>query len=549
MRVRARRTIALLSAWLLSPVVLAAPSAEERGLTQLRDTVANLLQALVDKGVLTREQAQAMVRDAETKAEAEMTARADQEKAQEEQEKNAVRVPYVPQVVKEEISKEVVAELGPSVKKEVVEEVSSKGSLFAALPEWMQRMTWLGDVRMRDEGDVFGNGNATNTYLDFNQVNSKGGIAKAGPSGLLNTTEDRNRLRLRLRFGFDVDLGSGWMASMRLATGSGEIYPTTNQSLGTYGAKYQVAVDQGFLRWTGTSSTQRQILALTAGRFGNPYLATDMVWYPDLTFEGLTGNYRFNLSSSGASRHDLFATLGAFPLSNFSPLDPNPSGETKWLAAAQLGADIHTQDESRFAFGAAYYDYMRIVGQRNDPGSTLLNWTAPALFQKGNTLYDISNSTDPTVNLFALAADYKVVDLLALANFRVFSRYTAGFTAEALKNIGFDAAAVQARTGVYVAPRTRGYRADLTFGSSSFTVFGSWLASVGYRYLERDAVLDAFNDQDFHLGGTDAKGYTVRFDYAFTPRVWMRVKYMSANAIDGPPLAIDVWQVDVNTQF
>jgi len=245
----------------------------------------------------------------------------------------------------------------------------------------------------------------------------------------------------------------------------------------------------------------------------------------------------------------LFATLGAFPLSNFSPLDPNPSGETKWLAAAQLGADIHTQDESRFAFGAAYYDYMRIVGQRNDPGSTLLNWTAPALFQKGNTLYDISNSTDPTVNLFALAADYKVVDLLALANFRVFSRYTAGFTAEALKNIGFDAAAVQARTGVYVAPRTRGYRADLTFGSSSFTVFGSWLASVGYRYLERDAVLDAFNDQDFHLGGTDAKGYTVRFDYAFTPRVWMRVKYMSANAIDGPPLAIDVWQVDVNTQF
>jgi len=41
----------------------------------------------------------------------------------------------------------------------------------------------------------------------------------------------------------------------------------------------------------------------------------------------------------------------------------------------------------------------------------------------------------------------------------------------------------------------------------------------------------------------------VRFDYAFTPRVWMRVKYMSANAIDGPPLAIDVWQVDVNTQF
>ena len=62
-------------------------------------------------------------------------------------------------------------------------------------------------------------------------------------------------------------------------------------------------------------------------------------------------------------------------------------------------------------------------------------------------------------------------------------------------------------------------------------------------------MLDAFNDQDFHLGGTDAKGFTVTLDYAFNPRVSARLRYLSANAIDGAPLDIDVWQFDVNTSF
>jgi len=55
---------------------------------------------------------------------------------------------------------------------------------------------------------------------------------------------------------------------MRLATGTGETYVTTNQTLGTYGARYQIAVDQGFIRWTGGSSTGRQILTATARDLG-----------------------------------------------------------------------------------------------------------------------------------------------------------------------------------------------------------------------------------------------------------------------------------------
>jgi Putative porin len=534
----------------LSQSAVAADSQEERKLNELRNTVVNLLQSLVQKGVLTKEQADSMVKAAQDKAAADAAATAAATQQQEKEEANAVRVPYVPQIVKDEISKEVVAELGPSVKKEVVDEVTSKGSLFSALPDWVQRMRWSGGVRIRGEADNFANTNPAGLYLDYNQINSKGGREKAGNFVYLNTNEDQKRLRVRLLLGFDTDLGDGWSAGARLATGStGEILATTNQTLGTYGSGYTITADVGYVRWTGETSTKRQIFTTTAGRFENPWISTDLVWYNDLTFEGVMANYRLNLFSDDSHRHDLFATVGAFPLSSFSVFDPNASNQQKWLLGGQVGADLHFENDSRIRLGAAYYDYSHVVGQRNTPQSTLLNWTAPAFVQKGNTLYDISNTTDPTVNLYGLAANYRIVDLIAVSDFHILPRYSVGFTAEGLKNIGFKSAEVMARYGSYVQPRTLGYRADLSFGSSNMGAFGTWRASVGYRYLQRDAVLDAFNDEDFHLGGTDTKGYTMTGDFSFNPRVFMRLKYMAANAIDGPPLTIDVWQLDLNTRF
>src|SRR5262245_38077525 len=81
-----------------------AASQEQRSLEELRNTVVNLLQGLVEKGVLTREQAEAMVQSAQQKAaadaEASAKAAADQEKADEQA--GAIRVPYVPEIVKDE---------------------------------------------------------------------------------------------------------------------------------------------------------------------------------------------------------------------------------------------------------------------------------------------------------------------------------------------------------------------------------------------------------------------------------------------------------------
>ncbi|HWW31670.1 MAG TPA: putative porin [Steroidobacteraceae bacterium] len=524
-------------------VARAADHSEEQRLLELRDTVINLIRALVDKGVITREQAEKMIADAKQKAETEVAANVAKEKAQEEADKGAVRVPYVPQIVKDEISKEVAAEIKPELKGEVAAQLSPAG-VRSVLPDWLQRLTWTGDVRMRGEADNYDRNNAQFSYLNFNAVNAAGGIVAAGPNAYLNTTDDVDRLRVRVRFGFDADLGDGWTSGMRIATGYGNpIFATTNQTLGTYGQEYQIGIDQGWIRWSGTPS-DRQVLSFTGGRFANPFVSTNMVWYNDLTFEGVAGNYRFNLSSDAAHRHDIVATLGAFPLTY-----ETPSSTDKWLLGGQLGIDLRSSSDSRLQFAAAYYDYVHTVGMRNPSNTTIFNYTAPAFVQKGNTMFDIANSTNPNVNLFALAADYRLVDLLLIGDWHALPNYTVSMTAEAVRNVGFNSSQIQARTGTYVAPRTSGYEADVGFGSSVFGPPHSWRAWAGYRYLQRDAVLDAFNDEDFHYGGTDAKGYLVTVDYSFNRRIWTRLRYLSASAINGPPLLVDVLMLDLNAQF
>jgi hypothetical protein len=124
-----------------------------------------------------------------------------------------------------------------------------------------------------------------------------------------------------------------------------------------------------------------------------------------------------------------------------------------------------------------------------------------------------------------------------------------GITADAVRNLGYNTADVSSRLGSYVAPRTKGYQTEVSFGTPTVLVAGAWRGVIGYRYLQRDAVLDAYTDSDFHFGGTDARGYYIVGDYGLANRVWMRLRYLSSNAIDGPTLGIDTLQIDLNTRF
>jgi hypothetical protein len=318
---------------------------------------------------------------------------------------------------------------------------------------------------------------------------------------------------------------------------------STNQTLGSYGQNYQFAVYQAFLRYDAQSSSNLPWMTLTGGRFANPFYSTDLLWYPDLMFDGAVGTWRAGFGGSGATPRNVYLTAGAFPLQ-----EVELSYKDKWLLGAQLGLDWPWSDGGRARIAVSYYDYDHITGVRNALNSHLSDFTAPPILQKGNTLYDISNTLDPTVNLFGLAAQYHLVNVTGGLEIPV-ARHKFSLSFDYVDNVGYNESDIFKRTGLMVPKRGLGYLAELAYGSSSTGRRGTWRTSAQYRYLQRDAVVDAFDDQDFHLGGTDAKGYVFRGDWWFLDRTSLSLRYMSANEIDGPPLGIDVIFVDVNAQF
>jgi hypothetical protein len=62
-------------------------------------------------------------------------------------------------------------------------------------------------------------------------------------------------------------------------------------------------------------------------------------------------------------------------------------------------------------------------------------------------------------------------------------------------------------------------------------------------------VLDAFTDSDFHLGGTNAKGWILGGKYGLLENTYISARYLSADEIEGPPLGIDVLQLDLVSEF
>ncbi len=537
------RAILIGAALAAAPVAATLAADERQSLEELRNTVINLLQALVDQGVMTRDKATQLVKAAQEKASADRDAQA---KADE----GAVRVPYVPQIVKDEIARQVAEQVKPAVVADVVADAKAEQwGVPGALADWLKNTRLSGSVTLREEDVIFAKDNVPNYYLNYFAINSAGGITKAGINAYENVNVDRVRFRARARLAVDSDISDSISAGMRIVTGNtSDLVSETQTADGT--APYQIGLDELFLRFDERNAQRFPWLSVVGGRYLNPYgTPTDLIFHKDLTFTGLAVTGRIGFGDGGADQSHVFMTLGAHPLQEIAL-----SGSDKWLVAGQIGVNFRDAEGQHLRVSGALFDYMNTTGIRNPLGTNNsggvgpFNYTAPVYERQGNTYFDISNSTDTTVNLFALAARYRLVNLNVSYEMPV-GRYAFGITGDFVHNIGYDTNQTSANFGSYVAARTRGYQGEASFGHPSVLTAGAWRAVVGYRHLQRDAVIDAYTDSDFHWGGTDAKGYYLVGDYGFANKVWMRVRYLSSNAIDGPTLGIDTLQIDLNTRF
>jgi polyhydroxyalkanoate synthesis regulator phasin len=532
------------------PVTTAAAASEAQSLDELRNTVINLLDALVQQGVMTREAAARLVQSAQQKAAADAAATA-------QADAGAIRVPYVPQTVRDEISRQVAADIRPQLVEDVVQTArTERWGVPAALPDWLGRVRWSGDVRVRGQSDLFASNNEPNTQLDFLRINERGGIDRAGVEAFANTTEDRHRLRVQARLAIEASLGSGVTAGARIVTGTIRDPVSLNQTLGQYGARFATAFDLAYVRWE-SQPFDELALRLQGGRFENPWQSTDLVYDRDLTFDGVavTGRVPFGNGNDDA-RSNAFLTLGAHPLQ-----EVELSAKDKWLLGAQIGTELRF-DSQRIRVAAAYYDFRNVRGRRNAFESTLFDYTAPSYLQRGNTLFDIRNDLAPDTNLFALAGDYELIDALVAWDTDIGRGLRLGLNANYVQNIGWSSSDVQRNSGIQADARTDGYRVEVNVGHADVLDFGRWRAYFAYRYVQRDAVLDAFTDSDFRLGGTDTQGYLAGFDVGLAQRTWMRLRYYTADEIDGPlfavgesqfpirfPFGVDVVQLDLTSQF
>ena len=127
-------------------------------------------------------------------------------------------------------------------------------------------------------------------------------------------------------------------------------------------------------------------------------------------------------------------------------------------------------------------------------------------------------------------------------------------TGDYVRNLGFDQQEMLARTGVSGYPKEdEGYQVRMMVGMLETFKKNDWQVWGAYKRLESDAVLDAFTDSDFHLGGTNAKGWILGANYGVDKNAWVTARYFTASQASSfstsGQLDIDVLMLDLNAKF
>ena len=514
---------------------------ERESLEEVRATTMSLIELLVQEGVLSKDKADALLKQAQqakqkAREEAEALAVQDApavEKAADGQPKS-IRVQYVPEHVKNEMRAEI--------EQEVMKKLNYKAGERLGIPEWIDRVEWTGALRLRYQEDMFSDNNVTPADLasrdrQYMQVN--------------NTTEDRQRQRIRALFGANLHINDWLNGGIRFTTGLLQTPVTPNQTEGFSQGKFVFGLDRAFLE-----AKPYDWLTLTGGRFANPFFTgnqtfnTDLIWDPDLAFDGLVARANPQINQHWR----VFSTAGAFPIEEIETSDTNKARD-KWLYAAQGGLEWTANNNSKVKLGVAYYDFKNVEGQaREFVGDTRYDATAPIWRQKGNSTFRLNpfgNSCGSQTNpsLCGLASKFQLLNITGEVDLAVFDPVHVILHGAYVKNVGFDQKEILRRTNTLYDEENEGYELALMVGHPMIKKLHDWQVFGGYRRLEADAMIDGFTDSNFHLGGTDAKGFFVGGQYGLGKNAWLSSRYVSTDEISGLPFSVDTFFLDFNGRF
>ncbi len=549
-----RFTKTLLAALIAAAMAAPARADEKAELQQLRATTLALIDALVSQGLLSRERADALLKQAAAPQWGAPKAAAAAPPAP-----PVVRVPYIPESLKAEITEQIRNEMLATTRAEGWADPRT-------LPAWLRGLTINGDLRVRAQQENFdapryapdstGLCDIVGGNLPAACYRSQGASPAWSPD-VSNTSVDRDRLTLRARLGVEAKVSDDTTLGLRLATGTGSGPTSSSVTLGSGFNKLGVVIDRAFIRWE-----PRYDVRLFAGRMATPFFGSDLVWPDDLGLDGVALQGEYNLVPGAYA----FGTVGAFPLLEFGT-----GRRDAWLYALQVGTDWALGDNTQLRVGLGLYQFSRVEGVRETtppPTGALAGTTGyfssqyPAnLRLKGNTLINLNDPSSTAAPTWGLASKFRPVNLTTQITTRIDEFLSAGLNLDWVKNGGFDLADIRARAGtdavLGLQERNTGVQLKFNVGMAALSNAGDWQLFAAWRKFERDAWIDGFTDTSWHGGGgTNYQGWQLGGTYTFDRRTTLGLRATSTrNLGDGEanlssaPLKVDVLQLDLNTRF
>ena len=173
-------------------------------------------------------------------------------------------MPYVPEMVKNEIRDQVKEEVIAQAKAERWAEPN-------AMPEWVHRIGFEGDIRLRFQG--MGSEAAIPPTVIYNTITG---------SNVNNTVNDETWWRIRARLGPVANLSSESKARVTFATGNAQNPISLNQN---HGQLFQRVFGAGRQRVRALRAEGVDVRHARA--MSKPFFSSEMLWWDEPVMDGL----------------------------------------------------------------------------------------------------------------------------------------------------------------------------------------------------------------------------------------------------------------------
>jgi hypothetical protein len=393
-------------------------------------------------------------------------------------------------ILTEQEARELVAEAG----------TNQTSAARTSIAPWVKSMKLGGELRGRFDGS-------------FQDKSNKG----AGTA-----TEDREQFRYRLRYGVTMDLVDQFEVGLRLGSGQiGSAAPSLggsplsgNTTEGNDASRKFIFVDAAYAKWKPSDRFSAEF-----GKMNDAFWATDMIFDPDYTPEGMQQKLTLPLSEG----HKINLTAGQWVIfENFNATTNNESFSTNNAAISPnrdvylfLGqADWAAKWSDHLSTRLAVSSYA-FLNQRD------ISPTLETFINQAGT--SAAGSNAPNFNPIIVRGETTYL-LESAPFFRGPFPLTLG--AEYVYNPGAS----------HLGSGAEGYNLGFVLGDSAKK--HNWRISYNYKRIGTAATWHGLNDDDFGVnakGGTGVQGHQVIASYHLLEPLFVNFRFMRTEQINQPP--------------